>query len=142
MGWPERVDIIKWINRILLWEPNARIVLHGVSMGAATVLMASGEDLPGNVKAVIADCGYTSEWDEFQREADTLHIPWFPVLNATSVLSKIRDGYDFKQASALAQVKRAAYQRCLFTARRMSLCRTVCWANCMRLQPAKKRNLP
>ncbi len=81
--------------------------LHGVSMGAATVLMASGEDLPGNVKAVIADCGYTSEWDEFQREADTLHIPWFPVLNATSVLSKVRDGYDFKQASALAQVKKS-----------------------------------
>lgn len=107
MGWPERVDIIKWINRILSWEPNARIVLHGVSMGAATVLMASGEDLPGNVKAVIADCGYTSEWDEFQREADALHIPWFPVLNATSVLSKVRDGYDFKQASALAQVKKS-----------------------------------
>ena len=54
MGWPERMDIIKWINLILSWEPNARIVLHGVSMGAATVLMASGEDLPGNVKAVIA----------------------------------------------------------------------------------------
>ena len=107
MGWPERMDIIKWINRILSWEPNARIVLHGVSMGAATVLMASGEDLPENVKAVIADCGYTSEWDEFQREADTLHIPWFPVLNATSVLSKVRDGYDFKQASALAQVKKS-----------------------------------
>ncbi len=107
MGWPERMDIIKWINQILSWEPNARIVLHGVSMGAATVLMASGEDLPENVKAVIADCGYTSEWDEFQREADTLHIPWFPVLNATSVLSKVRDGYDFKQASALAQVKKS-----------------------------------
>ena len=66
------MDIIKWINLILSWEPNARIVLHGVSMGAATVLMASGEDLPGNVKAVIADCGYTSEWDEFRREADAL----------------------------------------------------------------------
>ncbi len=96
------MDIIKWINRILSWELNARIVLHGVSMGAATVLMVVlGEDLPGNVKAVIADCGYTSEWDEFQREADALHIPWFPVLNATSVLSKIRDGYDFSRPALL-----------------------------------------
>ena len=40
-------------------------------------LMASGEELPENVKAIIADCGYTSEWDEFKCEANALHIPWF-----------------------------------------------------------------
>ena len=61
MGWPERRDIAGWIKLILSWDPDARIILHGVSMGAATVLMASGETLPENVKAVIADCGYTSE---------------------------------------------------------------------------------
>ena len=107
MGWPERRDIAGWIKLILSWDPDARIILHGVSMGAATVLMASGETLPENVKAVIADCGYTSEWDEFIWEAETLHIPWFPVLNAASLLSKLRDGYDFKQASALDQVKKS-----------------------------------
>ena len=48
-----------------------------------------------------------SEWDEFIWEAETLHIPWFPVLNAASLLSKLRDGYDFKQASALDQVKKS-----------------------------------
>lgn len=109
---------------------DARIILHGVSMGAATVLMASGETLPENVKAVIADCGYTSEWDEFIWEAETLHIPWFPVLNAASLLSKLRDGYDFKQASALDQVKRAIYRRCLYMALRMSSCRIKCSASC------------
>lgn len=36
-----------------------------------------------------------------------MHIPWFPVLNAASALSKLRDGYDFKQASALEQVKKS-----------------------------------
>lgn len=107
MGWPERLDIIKWVKKIIAWEPDAQIILHGVSMGAATVLMASGEELPPNVKAVIADCGYTSEWDEFKREAEVMHIPWFPVLNAASELSKIRDGYDFRQASALEQVKKS-----------------------------------
>lgn len=107
MGWPERMDVIEWIKLILSWDPDARIILHGVSMGAATVLMASGETLPENVKAVIADCGYTSEWDEFIWEAEMIHIPWFPVLNAASALSKLRDGYDFKQASALEQVKKS-----------------------------------
>ena len=107
MGWPDRLDIIEWIKLILSWDANAQIILHGVSMGAATVLMASGESLPKNVKAVIADCSYTSEWDEFRLEAKNLHIPWFPVLNVTSVFSKLRDGYDFKQASALEQIKKS-----------------------------------
>lgn len=107
MGWVERFDVIEWIKYIISLEPDAQIILHGVSMGASTVLMASGEELPKNVKAIIADCGYTSEWDEFRQEADVLHIPWFPVLNASSVISKVRDGYDFKQASAVEQVKKS-----------------------------------
>ncbi|WP_454968955.1 alpha/beta hydrolase [Eubacterium sp.] len=107
MGWAERFDVIEWINYIISLEPDAQIILHGVSMGASTVLMASGEELPKNVKAIIADCGYTSEWDEFRQEADVLHIPWFPVLNASSAISKVRDGYDFKQASAVEQVKKS-----------------------------------
>lgn len=107
MGWPERMDVIEWIKLILSWNSDAKIILHGVSMGAATVLMASGEALPENVKAVIADCGYTSEWDEFRREANVLRIPWFPVLNVTSELSKLYDGYNFKQASAIEQVKKS-----------------------------------
>ncbi len=107
MGWPERMDVIEWIKLILSWDSDAKIILHGVSMGAATVLMASGEALPENVKVIIADCGYTSEWDEFRREADVLHIPWFPVLNVTSGLSKLYDGYNFKQASAIEQVKKS-----------------------------------
>ena len=107
MGWVERFDVIEWINYIISLEPDAQIILHGVSMGASTVLMASGEELPKNVKAIIADCGYTSEWDEFRQEADVLHIPWFPVLNASSAISKVRDGYDFKQASAVEQVKKS-----------------------------------
>ena len=65
MGWDDRLDIISWINYILAENPNAEIVLHGVSMGAATVLMTSGEEIPSNVKSIVADCGYTSVWDEF-----------------------------------------------------------------------------
>ena len=63
MGWPERFDVIEWIKLIISWDSNAQIILHGVSMGAATVLMASGEELPENVKVIIADCGYTSPAD-------------------------------------------------------------------------------
>ena len=61
-------------------DKNAEIVLYGVSMGGATVMMASGEDLPGNVKAIIEDCGYSSVWDEFSYQLQALfNLPEFPL---------------------------------------------------------------
>ena len=53
------IDWIKYINTI--FGNDLPVILHGISMGAATVLMASGyDDIPSNVKGIIADCGYTT----------------------------------------------------------------------------------
>ena len=60
-GIKERYDCLKWIEYInQRFGENKQIILSGVSMGAATVLMASNLDLPSNVKAIIADCPYSS----------------------------------------------------------------------------------
>lgn len=108
MGWDDRLDIISWINYILNEDPNADIVLHGISMGAATVLMTSGEEIPSNVKVIIADCGYTSVWDEFAYQLDDLFsLPEFPILNVSSIVSKIRAGYFLGEASSIEQVKKS-----------------------------------
>lgn len=108
MGWDDRLDIIAWINTILEDNPNAEIVLHGVSMGAATVSMVSGENLPSNVKAIVADCGYTSVWDEFAYQLDDLFsLPEFPILNISSLVSKVRAGYFLGEASTLEQVAKS-----------------------------------
>src|SRR5699024_12483595 len=64
-GWHDRLDIIDWLDQLVAENPDAEIVLHGLSMGAATVLMASGEDLPENVRLIIADSPYTSVYDLF-----------------------------------------------------------------------------
>ena len=69
MGWLDKDDLKCWVNLILEQNSNANIILHGSSMGAATVLMASGDELPQNVKAIIADSGYTSVWDTFHPAA-------------------------------------------------------------------------
>lgn len=109
MGWHERHDIIRWIESITEKNPNAQIVLYGVSMGAATVLMTSGEKLPPNVVAVIEDSGYTSAWDEFKYELKALFgLPPFPFMYATSLIAKIRAGFWFHEASALNQVKKSS----------------------------------
>lgn len=108
MGWDDRLDIISWINYILNEDPNAEIILHGVSMGAATVLMTSGEEIPSNVKAIVADCGYTTVWDEFAYQLDDLFsLPEFPILNVSSIVAKIRAGYFLGEASSIDQVKKS-----------------------------------
>lgn len=108
-GWPERKDYLKWIQRVL--EANGektQVVLHGVSMGGATVMMTSGEELPPNVKAIVEDCGYTSVKDELTFQLKRMyHLPAFPIVDTTSMLTKIRAGYTFNEASALEQVKKS-----------------------------------
>ena len=60
-GIKERLDCLKWIEyAVERFGKDAKIVIGGVSMGAATVMMAAAEDLPENVAYAIADCGYTS----------------------------------------------------------------------------------
>lgn len=107
MGWPDRLDVLDWISWLLELDPRAEIILHGVSMGGATVMMTAGEELPPQVKGVVEDCGYTSVWDIFSDELDYLfHLPPFPVLYAASAFSKVKAGYSFGEASALEQVKK------------------------------------
>lgn len=108
MGWDDRLDIINWINYIVENNPKSEIALHGTSMGAATVLMVSGEKLPSNVKAIIADCGYTSVYDEFSYQLKQLfNLPAFPIMNFSDVVTHIRAGYCLNDASAIDQVKKS-----------------------------------
>lgn len=110
-GWPDRLDLIDWTQ--LLVEKlgtDIKVVYHGLSMGAATVLMASGEEeLPCQVKAIIADSPYASVYQLFQYQMNRMfHLPAFPLLDSTSVLTKIRAGYSFREASALKEVEKTS----------------------------------
>ena len=108
MGWNERFDIIDWINYINSNKNNATIVLHGVSMGAATVMMTTGEKLPKNVICAIEDCGYTSVYDAYTYKIPKMmKLPAFPSIDIFRRAIKKRVGFDIKEASALEQVKKS-----------------------------------
>ena len=108
MGWHDRLDIIDWAKYLINKNPNCKIILHGVSMGGATVMMATGENLPDNIKVAIEDCGYSSIWDEFKMQLKHLYnLPTFPVLNASSTVCKLRAGYKIEEGSAVEQVKKS-----------------------------------
>jgi fermentation-respiration switch protein FrsA (DUF1100 family) len=109
LGWHDRKDYIRWIEYIInRVGADSQIILHGVSMGGATVLMTSGEELPGNVKAIISDCAYTSVKEELAYQLKRMYnLPSFPLLHSTSILTRIRAGYYFGESSALKQVSRS-----------------------------------
>lgn len=108
-GWLERKDYIDWIHQIIAQNgKQSEIVLHGVSMGAATVMMASGEELPPQVKAIIEDCGYTSVKEQLAYQLGRMYkLPSFPLLHTTSLVTKLRAGYFFGEASAIKQVRKS-----------------------------------
>ena len=108
MGWLDRLDLLKWIEYLNKKYENIKIILYGISMGAATVMMASGEKLPSNVKAIVEDCGYTSVWEEFSDKLKTLfHLPQFPTLYYANLITKIKAGYSLKKASCINQLKKS-----------------------------------
>jgi fermentation-respiration switch protein FrsA (DUF1100 family) len=81
--------------------------MHGISMGGATVLMTSGEQLPAQVRCIIEDCGYTSVRDILTYQLKQLFkLPPFPLIPLTSLISKMRAGFFFGEASALAQLRK------------------------------------
>ena len=62
--------------------PDGKIVLYGISMGAATVMQASGLPLPESVVGIVEDCGFTSAYEEFRHMLKSMaHLPGFPLLN-------------------------------------------------------------
>lgn len=109
MGWTDRLDNMLWLNKILAQDPEAEIVIHGQSMGAACALMMSGENLPSQVSAIISDCAYTDAYSMFGKQMkDWFGLPSFPLLDSMNLMLQLRGGYDLKDASALAAVKKTS----------------------------------
>ena len=85
-GSHESRDAMQWLKFMTdTFGSDIQIILHGVSMGCATVMMMSGNpDLPKNVKFTVADCGYTSPWAEFDYQLKNAHVPTSPLLDGAN----------------------------------------------------------
>lgn len=110
MGWTDRLDNLLWLGVILEQDAEAEIAIHGQSMGAACALMMSGEaELPGAVKAIVADSAYTDAYEMFAKQMkEWANLPAFPLLPGASFMLKLRGGYSLKEASALEAVKKTS----------------------------------
>lgn len=109
LGYVDSSDNILWLDQILSDDPDAKIVIHGESMGAACALMMSArEDLPENVSCVISDCAFTDALSIFKKKMnDWTHIPDLGFTAAARLCLLARGGYDVAKASALDAVKKS-----------------------------------
>ena len=104
----EAQDGVEWLHYLNAVLPGRQFILHGGSMGGATVLCMTGEpDLLGNVKFAVGDCGFTSAWDEFTYELRHAHAPVHPIIDLFNSINIKKAGYDLRKASAIDAVRRS-----------------------------------
>lgn len=102
----ERHDCLTWINLAHEKLGAETVILIGMSMGAATVLMASGMELPSCVKCVIADCPYTSPREIIRKVIGCdMHLPVGLLYPFVRLGGRIYGGFDIEEASPIEAVK-------------------------------------
>jgi hypothetical protein len=108
MGWKDREDVLHWMT---LFRADTMVV-HGISMGAATTMNVSGETMPAGIRSMkfVEDCGYTSVWDEFCYELkQEFDLPAFPLLYTSSLLCRLHYGWSFQEAAPIKQIVKCKY---------------------------------
>ncbi len=98
----ERYDCKEWIAYLTNRQGgHLPIYLAGLSMGASTVLMTAGMELPEEVKGVIADCGFTSPYEMVARVAKTVfHLNSYMV-NQINHMCRKKAGYSLNEYTTL-----------------------------------------
>ena len=105
----DRLDAVDWAKYVVeMYGDDVEILMHGVSMGSATVMAASAEeDLPVNVFGVVADCGYTSAHDILSYQMKQMKLPVKMVLPCVELVTKMLAGYGFDEHTPIEAVKKA-----------------------------------
>ena len=104
----ERKDCLAWIDfATQKFGKERKLFIGGVSMGAATVMMAAGEELPENVVCVMADCGYSSAKKIIKKVVREMHLPADMVYPFIRLGAKLFGKFDLEETSPIEAVKRA-----------------------------------
>ena len=106
-GVRERYDVLSWIDYVnQRLGPETPILIGGLSMGATTVQLACGLELPKNVRAAVSDCGFTSAYEIGKHVLQRAHLPWPLLLPQVALLCRLFAGFGVKECSTLAAQRR------------------------------------
>lgn len=107
-GINESRDCLSWLEFMNEhYGKDKRIILTGISMGASTVMIAGGMDLPDNVVGILADCGYSSARDIVKKVMRQIHLPQF-LYPFVKLAARLFGHFDLEETSpveALARCK-------------------------------------
>lgn len=107
-GINERRDCLEWIKFATRKFGKERpIIIGGISMGAATVMMAAGEDLPSNVVCVMADCGYSSPKEIIKKVVREMKLPSSIVYPFIRLGGMLYGKFDIEETSPISAVARS-----------------------------------
>ncbi len=107
-GINERRDCLDWIKFATeSFGKDRPLIIGGVSMGAATVMMASGEDLPKNVVCVMADCGYSSAKKIIKKVVHEMKLPEDLLYPFIKLGARIYGHFDLEETSPVEAVARS-----------------------------------
>lgn len=108
-GIKESRDCLDWVNFVIEnIDPDARIIITGISMGAATVMIAAGDEkLPSNVIGALADCGYTSARDIIKKVIRDMKLPADLLYPCARLGAKLFGGFDPDAKSPIESLKKS-----------------------------------
>ena len=105
-GVNESRDCLAWMNHAIeRFGPDCRLMLTGISMGAATVMIAAGEDLPENVIGVLADCGYSSARDIIKTVIRQMKLPANLLYPFVKLGARLYGRFDLEKYSPVEALK-------------------------------------
>ena len=106
-GIKERLDCVAWAKYVTeKFGDQTKIILTGVSMGAATVMMASAEELPSSVVSVLADCGYSSPKEIIIKVIKEMHLPASILYPFVRLGARLFGGFNLEETSPLLAMKK------------------------------------
>lgn len=106
-GIQEHKDCLSWVDfAVEYFGPDVQLILTGMSMGAATVLMAAGKALPENVVGILADCGYSSPKEIILDVIGQMKLPPKLVYPFVKLGARIYGGFDLEETSPIEAVKK------------------------------------
>jgi fermentation-respiration switch protein FrsA (DUF1100 family) len=107
-GIREHRDCLAWVaHAVRRFGPDCKLVLTGISMGAATVMMAAGEPLPPQVVCVLADCGYTSPREIIEKVIRDMRLPSRLLYPFVRLGARLFGHFDLEATAPIEAVQRA-----------------------------------